>query len=135
MSNRRFPIRVGARSRLLLRIVFGVADGSAWADVGDGRVVVRFGRFGFETTISNCRHWQIEGPFRWITAIGVRMSVRQRDISFAGSPHGGVRVDLVTPVHYGPFRVPAFWVGADDLEAFGAALRAEGVPGEDLRRR
>ena len=41
--------------------------------------------------------WRIEGPFRWITAIGVRRSVRHARRDFAGSPHGGVRIDFKEP--------------------------------------
>jgi hypothetical protein len=134
MPAQRFLIRLGRRSRPLLRLVFGAVPESAWADVGDGRLVIRFGRAEFRTELTNARRWRIEGPWRWITAIGIRMSVRHRDVSFAGSPHGGVRVDLRERVRLGPFSVPAVYVGADDLDAFAGALRAAGIPGEDARR-
>lgn len=132
---RRFPIRIGPRSRPLVRIVFGATPETAWAEVGEGGLRTRFGRFDFATELSNLDHWRIEGPFRWITAIGVRRSVRHGDVSFAGSPHGGVRIDLRRPVGWGPFRVPAFYVGADDLDGFAAALSDLAVPGMDGRRR
>ena len=135
MATQRFPIRIGRRSAGLLRIAFGVRPELAWADVGDGRLVIRFGRAEFRTELSNATRWRIEGPFLWLTAIGIRMSIRHRDVSFAGSPHGGVRVDLRERVPWGPFRIPAVWVGADDLEAFAAALAAAGIPGEDARKR
>jgi hypothetical protein len=130
----RFPIRIGRRSALLLRLAFGVRPDLAWADVGDGRLVIRFGRAEFRTELANLSHWTIEGPFLWVTAIGIRMSIRHRDVSFAGSPHGGVRVDLRERVPWGPFRIPAVWVAADDLAAFAGALEAAGIPGRDARR-
>ena len=65
----------------------------------------------------------------WITAIGVRRSVRHGDVSFAGSPHGGVRLDFREPIRWTVFRVPAFYVATDDLEGFAAALAARGHPG------
>ena len=135
MSSQRFPIRIGRRSALALRLVFGVTPERAWAEIGDAGLTIRFGRAEFRTDLANLERWRIEGPFRWITAIGIRMSVRHRDVSFAGSPHGGVRIDLVRRVRWGPFNVPAVWVGADDLEAFAAALVARGIPGEDARAR
>jgi hypothetical protein len=134
MSVERFPIRIGRRSRWLVRILFGVRPESAWADVGDGRLVVRYGRTELRTEMANAGRWRIEGPWRWITAIGIRRSIRHGDVSFAGSPHGGVRVDFVHPVRWGPFKVPAIYVGADDLEAFAAALSSAGIEGEDARR-
>jgi hypothetical protein len=138
MSAERFPIRVGARSRRLLRIGFGVTPDNAWVDIGDtpdGEIHVSFGRFHFRTTVANVARWRIEGPWAWITAIGVRMSIRHRDISFDGSHHGGVRMDFRTPVRWTIFRVPAIYVSADDLEGLAAALTARGIPGEDLRSR
>ena len=133
MSVQRFPIRIGRRSRGLVRLLFGATPETAWADVGDGWLVARFGRFEVRTDLGNVRRWRIEGPFRWITAIGVRLSVRHGDVSLAGSPHGGVRVDFHRPVRWGPFNVPAVYVGADDLEAFASALGDAGIAGEDAR--
>src|SRR5262245_61801010 len=118
----RFPIRIGSRSTLLLRIFFGVTPDSAWVAIEAGQVVTRFGRFGFRVALGNVTRWRIEGPWLWITAIGVRMSIRHRDVSFAGSPRGGVRLDFRTPVHWLLFDVPAIYVGVEDLEGFAAAL-------------
>jgi hypothetical protein len=131
----RFPIRLGRRSRWLLRLAFGVRGGTAWAEVGSERVTVRFGWWELSTPLANVERWRIEGPFRWITAIGVRRSLRHGDVSFAGSAHGGVRMDLRERQPWGPLRIPAIYVGADDLAGFAAALTARGVPGEDARER
>jgi hypothetical protein len=131
---RRFPIRIGSRSALLLRIVFGVAPESAWAGIEDGQVVTRFGRFGIRVAIDDITRWRIEGPWLWITAIGVRRSIRHGDVSFAGSPRGGVRLDFRAPVRWLVFDVPAIYVGVEDLEGLGAALADLGIPGEDARR-
>lgn len=128
-----FPVRVGARSRLFIRFVFGVRPRHAQVDLGDGQVVIRFGWFTLPIPVDLVERWRIEGPWPWITAIGVRRSVRHGDVSFAGSPRGGVRMDLRTPLAWGPLRVPAVYAGVDDLEGFAAALTALGVPGEDAR--
>ena len=134
MTPETFPIRIGPRSALLLRVLFGVTPGRAHAIVSDSGVVVRFGRFGLEVPIGNIERWRIEGPWRWITAIGLRRSFRGGDISFAGSPRGGVRLDLRAREPFGPFHVPAVYVGADDLEGLAAALARRGIPGEDARK-
>lgn len=114
--------------------MFGVRETSAWAEVTDGLLVIRFGRAEFRTETANIASWRIEGPFLWVTAIGIRLSLRHGDVSFAGSPHGGVRLDFTRAVRWGPFKVPAVYVAADDLEAFAAAIADTGIPGEDVRR-
>jgi hypothetical protein len=129
----RFPIRIGRRSRPVVRL-FGATPETAWAEL-DGDLEIRFGRFRFRTPVSNLARWRIEGPFVWIKAIGVRRSIRGGDLSFAGSAHGGVRIDLAEPARWGPLRVPAVWIGADDLDGLAAALTRRGIPGEDGRRR
>ena len=138
MSSTRFPIRVGRRSRLLLRVLFGVRADDSWICLGDGpggELEVQFGWSHFRTPMANLAQWQIEGPFRWITAIGVRMSIRHGDVTFGGSHHGGVRIDFVTPVHWTIFNVPAIYVSADDLTGLGAEFERRGVVGRDGRQR
>jgi len=133
-----FPIRVGRRSRLLLRVLFGVRADDTWIRLGDepdGELDVKFGWYRFRTPLANLATWRIEGPFRWITAIGVRMSIRHRDVTFGGSHHGGVRIDLRQPQRWTIFNVPAIYVPADDLEGLAAELTRRGVPGRDVRTR
>jgi hypothetical protein len=133
-GSHRFPIRLGARSRPLLRL-FGVRrQADAYLDVGPEGIDARFGAGHASTPLSNIVSWRIEGPWHWITAIGIRMSVRHRDLSFGGSPHGGVRLDFREPIRVGPLRPPALYASVDDLEGCAAALAALGIPGEDARR-
>jgi hypothetical protein len=131
----RYPIRIGDRSRLFLGIAFGVRPDNAWAEIRDDAIQVQFGRFGIATPLANAASYRIEGPWAWITAIGVRMSVRHRDISFAGSPRGGVRVDLKERVRWHGLRIPAIYYGVDDLDGFAADLARRGIPGQDARSR
>ena len=133
MAPGRYPIRIGDRSRLLLRVFFGVTSDKAWVSIGDGLITARFGWYEFRTPIDNVRRWRIEGPWLWITAIGVRRGIRHGDVSFAGSPRGGVRLDLRERVRWTIFHVPVLYVGVDDLEGFAAELAALGIPGEDAR--
>jgi len=132
MEAARFPIRIGRRSRGYLRL-WTVTPATAYAELGDD-LDVHFGRWGIRTPIANLASWRIEGPFLWITAIGIRKSVRHGDVSFAGSPHGGVRIDFREPVRWGPFKVPAIYVGADDLDGLADELARRDIPGVDARR-
>lgn len=130
----RFPFRLGRRSRPIIRL-FGVRDADdAYVRLEDGRFTARFGRFELDTPLSNIVSWRIEGPWRWITAIGVRRSIRHGDITFGGSHRGGVRVDFRERPELWRFRPPALYVTVEDPEGLAAALRDRGIPGEDARR-
>jgi len=136
MSATRFPIRVGRKSAPLLRLLFGVRADDTWIELGDGPdalLRVQFGWSHFQTPMANVTRWQIEGPWLWITAIGLRTSIRHRDVTFGGSPHGGVRIDFATPVPFLFYRVPAIYVPADDLDGLAAELARRGIPGRDAR--
>jgi hypothetical protein len=117
----------------MLRL-FGVKGGNAYVDLGD-ELDARFGWARLRTPMGNIDSWRIEGPWLWITAIGVRMSLRHHDLTFAGTPRGGVRVDFREPVRRFGIRVPALYVTVEDLEGFAAELVARGIPGMDARRR
>ncbi len=134
MPTRRYAYRLGARSWPVLRL-FGVAgDDDAWVDVGDDHVEAHFGWAHATIPLADITGWRIEGPWRWITAIGIRRSIRHGDLTFGGSHRGGVRLDLRTPVAVGPMRAPALYVTVEDVEGLAADMSARGIPGEDVRR-
>ncbi len=128
---RRFPIRLGRRSWPILRL-FGAREETAWVDLGD-ELVARFGWSTIRTPVSNIASWRIEGPWRWITAIGLRRSVRHGDFTFGGNHRGGVRIDFREPVRLFFFRPPALYLTVADLEGFAAALTGLGIAGRDAR--
>ena len=133
MPTRRFAYRLGRRSWPVLRL-FGVrGHQDAWVDVDDTTFTARFGRFEASTPVDNIRSWRIEGPWRWITAIGVRRSIRHADLTFGGSPHGGVRLDFREPIRVTFLDVPALYVTVEDLEGLAAELTARGISGTDAR--
>ena len=131
MPAQRFPIRLGRRARPLLR-VFGAREDNAYVDL-NGDLDARFGRFRVVTPVANLASWRIEGPWLWVTAIGVRMSIRHRDLTFGGNQTGGVRIDFKEPVKIGFARIPALYVTVGDLEGLGAALTERGIAGLDAR--
>ena len=129
---RRFPILVERRYRLVLR-VFGVNPENAYVDLGEN-LEASFGWSHVSTPVSNCARWAIEGPWRAITAVGVRISPRSRELTFGGTPRGGVRIDFHKPIRYWRLSPPALYLSVEDLDGFAAALTARGIPGEDRRR-
>lgn len=137
MAAQRFPIRLGPRSRPLLHIVFGVGEDNAYVDL-DGDFDARFGRYRVTTPVANIASWRIEGPWLWVTAIGLRTSLRHRDVTFGGNHEGGVRVDFKAPVRFpwfvGAIDIPALYVTVADMEGLAAALKERGIPGKDARR-
>jgi hypothetical protein len=130
----RFPFRIGRRSRVLLRC-WGVDGDRDAVALSEDALAVDFGFAHLRIPLANVARWRIEGPWSWLTAIGIRMSLRKREVSFQGSPRGGVRLEFRERLRWGPIRMPAIWVGVDDLEGLGAALSARGIPGEDARTR
>jgi hypothetical protein len=130
-----FPIELGRRSRPLLRILFGVTPENAYVDLGDD-LDARFGYGRIRTPLTNVASWRIEGPWPWITAIGIRRGIRDGVFTFAGTPKGAVRLDFRERVPtLRLFRTPALYVTVQDVEGFAAALSERGIPGEDARRR
>ncbi len=133
-DNRVYPMRIGKRSAPLLRLLFGATAERAWVSLNDAELVARFGWWELRVATDDIVAWRIEGPWRWLTAIGVRRSIRGGDVSFAGSPRGGVRLDFREPVRWTIFEVPALYVGVEDLQGLAIDLSALGINGVDARR-
>jgi hypothetical protein len=130
----RFPIRLGPKSRPLL-LLFGVRQGNAWVDLTPTELVANFGFYHLRVALTNIASWRIEGPWLWITAIGVRRGVRAGDMTFGGNHKGGVRIDFKAPERRNILSIPRLYVTVADLVGLGAALAAAGIPGEDARPR
>jgi hypothetical protein len=133
-QKRRFPIRLGSRSKPVL-LLFGVREHNAYVELSSDEVDAQFGFFRLQTPVANIARWRIEGPWLWLTAIGVRRSIRHGDITFGGNHRGGVRLDFRERVRWTIFNVPALYVTVADMDGFAAALTALGIPGEDAYRR
>jgi hypothetical protein len=129
--SRRFPIRLGPRSRPILRL-FGAREETAFVEVGE-ELLARFGWSTLRTPVSNIASWRIEGPWLWLTAIGLRRGIRGGDFTFGGNHRGGVRLDFHEPVPFFAFKPRALYVTVADLEGFAAALAELGIPGRDAR--
>lgn len=131
---RTYPLRLGPRQRWLL-LPWGVRPGNAWVRLDEDRLVARFGFFSLRTPLANIERWEIEGPYRWFTALGVRLSIRGGDVTFGSSDHGGVRLEFRVPVPFARvLKPPALSLAVDDLQGFAAELERRGIPGRDARR-
>ncbi len=130
----RFPIRIGPRSRLLLLLIFGVRERNAYVDLSESTLDAHFGYYHLSAPVSNIASWRIEGPWLWITAIGLRRGIFKGDVTFGGNHKGGVRIDFREPERRSIVRIPCLYVSVADLEGLGAALAERGIPGEDARR-
>ena len=106
---------------------------NAYVDVGDD-LDARFGWSRITTPLANISAWRIEGPWRWLTAIGVRRGLFHGDITFGGNHRGGIRLDLNEPATYFFFRPRRLYLTVADLEGMSRLLSAAGIPGEDVRR-
>ena len=128
----RFLIKLGHKSRPLL-LFWGARERNAFIDI-DGDLDAHFGFFRLTTPMANLARWQIEGPWLWIKALGVRRGFRDGDISFAGVHTSGVRIDFKERVRWGPFTVPRLYLTPEDIDGFVQALTARGISGEDVRK-
>jgi hypothetical protein len=97
-------------------------------------VFARFGPFKFRTALANIERWEISGPYRWYTAIGMRGTPGKPETTFGGSAHGGVALVLREPQEWNWFpKLREIYLTLDDLEGFAAELTARGIPGTDIR--
>ena len=134
MADQRFPTRIDSRFAPILRVLFGVRPANSYVELTDAGVFfASYGRVHLETPIGNIVSWRLEGPWSSLTALGVRVGWRKRDVTFGGSAHGGVRVDFRKQARASILDTPALYVTVDDLEGLAAALTACGIPGTDAR--
>lgn len=105
---------------------FGVTRGRAHVEV-DEDLRVRFGLFSLSTPVSNVRALELTGPYRWYRAIGIRMSLADRGLTFGTTVAGGVCLLFRDPVAgIGPFRLvrhPGLTLTVADPPGFAAHMR------------
>ena len=126
MSARRFPFRYDRRFALPLRLV-GATPERCWVEIDHDLLHARFGRLSVRTPLSNVAGVTVTGPFKWFKAIGPRLSLADRGVTFGSSTHAGVCVRFHEPV---PALMgdrvphPGLTVTVADPEGLAAELRA-----------
>src|SRR5262249_7617748 len=128
-----FPFRIDGGLRPIL-LFFGVRRGGAWARLDDDRVLTRFGVFAVDIPLADIEWWDITRPGKWYRAVGVRQTLFRPEMSFGSTAAGGLRVHLRQRHRAAWVRALDFYVTVEDLEGFGAALAAKGIPGSDERQ-
>ena len=91
----------------------------------DGRFVARFGLLRVKTPVENIADAHITGPYRWWTAVGPRLSLRDDGLTFGTTNHAGVCVHFREPVRrvIGMRDHSALTVTVADCEGLVEALR------------
>ena len=64
----------------------------------DGRFIARYGLLRLDTSIANIADAHVTGPYRWWTAVGARLSLRDDGLTFGTTNHAGVCVHFREPV-------------------------------------
>lgn len=94
----------------LARIVlapFGVTPATAWVRLDDDTFSVRFGPWRLATPRTNVACPHVTGPYLWIKAIGPRLSLADRGVTFGTNARAGVCVRFHEPV---PGLAPGAWL-------------------------
>jgi hypothetical protein len=93
----RFPFEFDYPLAAPLALV-GVTPYTAHVDVGDGRLVVRFGPWRLETELGNVGAMHVTGPFRAYRVLGTHVSLADRGVSFGTNTRQGLCVEFLQPV-------------------------------------
>lgn len=112
-------------SRVLL-LALGVTPWTSWVRLDNGKLEIRFGPWRLVTPEANIAGVQVTGPYRWVKAIGARLSLADRGITFGTNARRGVCIRFHTPIpgllgHR--IMHPAVTVTVAEPEALAARLR------------
>jgi hypothetical protein len=92
-----FSFRFDPAARYLLPVL-GVTPATSGIQVADGQVSVRYGPWHTTVDRRNIRAVTASGPFRTWKAIGPRLSLADRGLTFGSSTRGGVCIQFRRPV-------------------------------------
>ncbi|MEV1333995.1 hypothetical protein AB0J20_30980 [Micromonospora costi] len=106
MSGRRFPFRFDPPFRPALALL-GVRPETAWVEVDEARLLVRFGPWRLATARANVAGVTRAGPYRWWRVIGPHLSLVDRGVTFGSSTSAGLCVRFGEPV---PALTPGSWL-------------------------
>lgn len=117
--------------------MFGVLRRNAYVELADDTLFARFGFFSLRARLSAVDRWEVQGPYRWWSALGVRGTPGEPEITFGGSAHGGVALFLRDPIPRWLWirNLRQLYFTVDDPAGLAAELVRRGIPGEDVSRR
>jgi hypothetical protein len=121
-----WPFTFDRLARVLLAGL-GVRATTARVRVDASMFRVDFGPWRLRTPLTNIADVAVTGPYRWLKAIGPRVSLADRGVTFGTNARCGVCVRFVEPVPAlfpgGRLRHPGATVTVAHPEAFAAHLR------------
>ena len=123
MKTQHFPyLRDKRWSALFLALGVRAADGVTVSAKGD--LIATYGRFKVKTTLDNVDHTEINGPHRWYTAVGLRLSLSDDGISFGTNHRKGLSIAFVkkVPRVIGLRKHSTLWVSVADPEGLAEAI-------------
>lgn len=120
-----FAFRFDPRYRLFLSAL-GVRPDRALVRVDGGQLDARFGPWRCSTTLDNVAGAEVTGPYTAIRAIGPRLSMKDRGLTFGTNAQRGVCIRFREPVPglepTGRLRHPGLTVTVEDLDGLVRAL-------------
>jgi hypothetical protein len=78
--------------------VLGVTPLTSHVDVADGWFDVRFGPWRLRTPLANLGASHVTGPYSAVRALGIRVSLADRGVTFGSNTRRGLCVELLEPV-------------------------------------
>ncbi|MEM9042843.1 MAG: hypothetical protein AAGD33_23405 [Actinomycetota bacterium] len=111
-------------SGLFLTLRLRGSDGVTITD--DGRLRATYGWASVDTPLDNVKHAIVDGPHRWYTAVGLRLSFADDGITFGTNHRRGVCIEFHDRVKrvIGVRPHSALWVSVADPEGLAEALNA-----------
>ena len=123
MKTKHFPYRLDKRWSVLF-FALGVTEKDGVTITSKGELIASFGRFRVKTTLSNIDHTVVDGPHRWYTAVGLRLSMTDDGVTFGTNHYKGLSIAFVKriPRVIGFRKHSLLWVSVADPEGLAAAI-------------
>lgn len=105
----------------------GIRSETAWVEIADDELDVRFGPWRVRTPLSNVASADVTGPYSWPKVIGPpHLSLKDRGLTLATNSDEGVCIHFGDPVTgidpWGIVRHPAMTVTVEDAPALAELL-------------
>jgi hypothetical protein len=131
-SSDRFAFSFAPTYRLLAR-AFGIRPSTAWVEISDEKLHVRFGPWRVSTPVENVTGAAITGPYALLKTAGpARLAITDRGLTFATNGDRGVLLTFATPVRgldpLGLIRHPELTVTVADPNRLTALLNERLTP-------
>jgi hypothetical protein len=121
-----FDFSFDPRYQRLLGLL-GVTPRTSRIHIADGWLSVRFGRWQVRTPLANVADVEPGGPYQAYRAIGARLSLADRGLTFGSTTRRGLCISFHRPVRgfepFGVLRHPSLTVTPVDPHGLGQALQ------------